>query len=101
MIVRPRNSGVKAEAAHSDIGDSYFNISKSSSVNIDSISIEAGNRTFEMTHGYLIDILFHKLIYSFSGSSNITIPHSLEILGSSCLSQFTNFHQLHWNPIQD
>jgi hypothetical protein len=35
-------------------------------VKIDSISIEAGNTTFEMMIAFLIDIVSHKLIRSFS-----------------------------------
>jgi hypothetical protein len=51
-----------------------------------SISIEAGNDIFHMEHEFLIDIVHHKLIRNFSVSSNIEIPRTIAILGSSCFS---------------
>jgi hypothetical protein len=51
-----------------------------------SILIEAGNDIFHVEHEFLIDIVHHKLIHKFSVSSDIEIPRTIEILGSSCFS---------------
>jgi hypothetical protein len=61
------------------IDDSAF-----AGVKLDSISIEAGNDVFYVEHEFLIDIVHHKLIHNFSVSSDIEIPRTIEILGSSC-----------------
>jgi hypothetical protein len=71
------------------IGGSAFD-----DVKIDSILIEAGNAIFEMVNGFLIDILTHQLIHSFSSSANITIPCSLTILGSSGFSSYKSLSSI-------
>jgi predicted transcriptional regulator len=64
------------------IDGSAFELTK-----LNSISIEAGNDIFHVEYDFLIDILHHKLIRNFSVSSNIEIPQTIEILGSSCFSK--------------
>jgi hypothetical protein len=51
-----------------------------------SIRIESGNELFCVKDDFLIDVIHHKLIRSFSTSSSIIIPYWIESLGSSCLS---------------
>jgi hypothetical protein len=53
-------------------------------VNLDSISFEGGNSTFNIDNHLLIDIIHHTLIRNFSTSLTLEIPHHIEILGSSC-----------------
>jgi hypothetical protein len=53
---------------------------------LNSISIEAGNDVFRVEHEFLIDIVHHRLIRNFSFSSDIEIPRTMEMLGSSCFS---------------
>jgi hypothetical protein len=55
-------------------------------VTLSSIAIEPGNDRFVIENELLIDIVDHKLIRNFSKSSEIEIPSSIEILGSSCFS---------------
>jgi hypothetical protein len=52
-----------------------------------SVLIEAGSDIFHIEHEFLIDIVYHKLIHNFSVSSNIEIPRTIEILGSSCFAE--------------
>jgi hypothetical protein len=53
---------------------------------ISSISIESGNELFVIENQFLIDIVHHRLIRNFSGSSNIEIGSDIEILGLFCFS---------------
>jgi hypothetical protein len=55
-------------------------------VELSSITIENGNTTFVIEQDLLIDIIWHKLIRSFSRSSTVHIPSHIEILGSNCFS---------------
>jgi hypothetical protein len=48
--------------------------------------IESGNRRFVYENGFLIDVVDHKLIRSFSTSSHLEIARDIEVLGSSCFS---------------
>jgi serine/threonine protein kinase len=57
------------------------------STKLNSISIEARNDIFDIEHEFLIDIAHHKLIRNFSISSDIEIPRTIAILGSSCFSR--------------
>jgi hypothetical protein len=61
-------------------GSAFFNVTLSS------ITIENGNNTFVLENGLLIDRISHKLVRSFSMSSEVCVPHNIEILGSSCFS---------------
>jgi hypothetical protein len=56
-------------------------------VKLDSISIEAGNDIFHIEHEFLIDIVHHKLIRNITISSDVEIPRTIEILGSSCFQR--------------
>jgi hypothetical protein len=56
------------------------------SVTLSSISIESRNNIFVIENDFLIDILHHQLIRSFSSSSSIEIGMNIEILGSNCFS---------------
>jgi hypothetical protein len=53
---------------------------------LSSCDIECGDNRFVVENECLIDILDHKLIRSFSKSSDITIPSSIEILEPSCFA---------------
>jgi hypothetical protein len=55
-------------------------------VNLKSVLIEPGNDIFRVKHEFLIDIVHHTLVRNASDSSQIKIPQSIEILGSSCFS---------------
>jgi hypothetical protein len=58
-------------------------------VTLSSSEIECGNDRFVFENAYLIDILDHKLIATFSASSTITIPFFIDILGPSCFARCT------------
>jgi hypothetical protein len=53
-------------------------------VNLLSCLIESDNRRFVFENAFLRDALDHKLTRNSSGSSHITNPHDIEMLGSSC-----------------
>jgi hypothetical protein len=50
----------------------------------EALSIESENEIFSIENNFLIDNVHHKLICNFSNSSNITIPASIQIVGSNC-----------------
>jgi hypothetical protein len=48
--------------------------------------IASDNRRFVFDKTLLLHVVDHRLIRNFSGSSHLTIPRDVEILGSSCFS---------------
>jgi hypothetical protein len=62
----------------------FIDVSAFYDAELSSCEIESGNDRFIVEHEFLIDNLSHKLIRNFSNSSDITIPSSIEILGTSC-----------------
>jgi hypothetical protein len=48
--------------------------------------IECDNRRVVFDNTFLLDAADHRLIHNLSGSSHVTIPCDIEILGSSCFS---------------
>jgi hypothetical protein len=61
---------------------------------LSSISIESGNGIFIIENSVMINVLDHKLIRNFSGSSAIEIGRNIEILGSICFSFCTSFSSI-------
>jgi hypothetical protein len=57
-----------------------------SCVNLSECLIESGNERFVFENDFIIDVVDHKLIHSFSTSSHLEIPCHIEILGSLCFS---------------
>jgi hypothetical protein len=53
-------------------------------VKLSNCLIECGNRRFVFDKTFLLDVVDHRLIRNFSGSSDITIPRDIENIGSSC-----------------
>jgi hypothetical protein len=66
---------------------------------LDSISIEAGNDIFHIEYEFLLDIVCQKLIHNFAASSNVKIPRTIDILGSSCFSYCESFSSMFLNQI--
>jgi hypothetical protein len=62
------------------------------------ISVGEGNETFSLENDFLIDIIHHRLVHSFSNSSNITIPAHIEILGSSCFFHCDSLISISFEP---
>jgi hypothetical protein len=56
-------------------------------VNLSNYFIECCNQRFVFDKTFLLDVVGHRLIHNFSRSSHITIPHNIEILGSSCFRE--------------
>jgi hypothetical protein len=71
------------------IDGSAFELTK-----LQSFSIEAGSDIFQIEHEFLIDIVHHKLIRNFSGSSNIALLRMIEILGSLFFSSCFSFSSI-------
>jgi hypothetical protein len=63
-------------------------------VKLSNCLIESGNRRFVYENGFLIDVVDHKLILSFSTSSHLEIGRDIEILGSSCFSGCTSLKSI-------
>jgi hypothetical protein len=78
-----------------------INGSASCSVNLSTCLIECGNRRFVFDKTVLLGVIDHRLIRDFSGSSHITIPRDIEILGSSCFRSVNDFYLFHSNHIHD
>jgi hypothetical protein len=57
-------------------------------VRLCSCSIKSENQQFVVYKDFLIDIVNHILIHNFSTSPHIEIPWDVEILGSSCFSEY-------------
>jgi hypothetical protein len=64
----------------------FINGSAFEGTKLNSISVEEGNDIFHVEHEFLIDIVHHTLIRTFSDSSHIEIPRTIEILGSFCFA---------------
>jgi hypothetical protein len=64
-----------------------------------SILIESGNDLFRVEDEFLIDIVHHTLIHSFSNSSDIDIPRMIEMLGSSCFESCKSLSSISFGSI--
>jgi hypothetical protein len=63
-------------------------------VTLSSIAIESGNEIFVIENDFLIDIVHHKLIRNVSGSSEIDLAKTIEILGSHSFSSNQSFSSI-------
>jgi hypothetical protein len=79
----------------------FINASAFVGVNLSNCLIESGNQKFVCENAFLINVVDHKLIRSFSTSSHLEILTILKFLGHHVFQCVNHSHQSYLNQVHD